>query len=508
MDDFSGAKELVSRQYVDQRAPLLSFAGTGSPEGNVSAPVGSIYTDTAATNGAIRWVKASGTGNTGWRNDYGDTTAALEAKADKSELAAKADKSYVDEGRWKKSNLWSADTLDSLPEGTHEVNNSSIALSLGIPYGIPGSITIYNVGGARTASYITNHATKPREYINSRVSGAWSDWSRHASAADLEVKADKSSLSGLATEEYVDDSIAGISPSDPPAPAVNMALLGAPVTPWESAGIVTNYAQGELYLEQVTTQINNVQRVKIGSTHLGKDITAIVIGDTSKPVVMLEGGIHGNEVAPREALYIWARKAAQYRTWMDDICLVIIPTINGDRTGHNRENAQSVDINRSFGDASTPESQAVISAFDTYQPVFYLSCHEFEWSTSENEIETGNSDFEGLAENIRTESVRVESAIWQAVRALGASVGSYPASQIPGPGEPITTARTWASVVKSTPAVLIETGGGLYPKTYAKHIGVHPARYNPPLDRRVDLYLASLDAALGEVGAIISEKSV
>ena len=47
--------------------------GSGSPEGNVSAPVGSIYTDSAATAGAVRWIKASGTGTTGWRVDWGDT---------------------------------------------------------------------------------------------------------------------------------------------------------------------------------------------------------------------------------------------------------------------------------------------------------------------------------------------------------------------------------------------------------------------------------------------------
>ena len=51
----------------------LGYRGTGSPEGKVTAPVGSVYTDTAATNGAIRWVKTSGTGNTGWRVEYGDT---------------------------------------------------------------------------------------------------------------------------------------------------------------------------------------------------------------------------------------------------------------------------------------------------------------------------------------------------------------------------------------------------------------------------------------------------
>ena len=51
----------------------LGYRGTGSPEGKVAAPVGSTYTDSAATNGAIRWVKSSGTGNTGWRVEYGDT---------------------------------------------------------------------------------------------------------------------------------------------------------------------------------------------------------------------------------------------------------------------------------------------------------------------------------------------------------------------------------------------------------------------------------------------------
>lgn len=47
--------------------------GTGSPEGVVAAPVGSIYTDTAATNGAIRWIKETGTGTTGWQVEFGDT---------------------------------------------------------------------------------------------------------------------------------------------------------------------------------------------------------------------------------------------------------------------------------------------------------------------------------------------------------------------------------------------------------------------------------------------------
>lgn len=49
------------------------MSGTGSPESVVTAPVGSTWIDTAATTGAIKWIKATGTGNTGWVVEYGDT---------------------------------------------------------------------------------------------------------------------------------------------------------------------------------------------------------------------------------------------------------------------------------------------------------------------------------------------------------------------------------------------------------------------------------------------------
>ena len=41
-------------------------AGTGSPEGVVAAPVGTLYVDTSGGTGTTLYVKESGTGNTGW----------------------------------------------------------------------------------------------------------------------------------------------------------------------------------------------------------------------------------------------------------------------------------------------------------------------------------------------------------------------------------------------------------------------------------------------------------
>lgn len=427
--------------------------------------------------------------------------------AAKSDLTPKADTSYVDEGRWRKSLVMHEDTLDSLAEGVHEVRSGSVANSLGIPYGVIGTLEIVDTGGARNALYISNHALRPRVYANARVNETWSGWKMQANWDDLDTKADISSLSGLATEQYVDDAIAGISPNDPPAPAINMALLGAPVTPWESAGIVTNYDQGELYLEQLKTQFVFVKKVTVGQTYQGRDINALVIGDDTKPVVMIECGTHGNEVASREAVMIWARKAAQYRTWMDDICLVIIPTVNGDRTGHNRENAQSKDINRDFGNFETSEAQAVRDAFDTYNPVFYLCCHEFEHTSDVNDIETSSpSNYAWFTnQQIIDDTDRVVGKIWTAVQDKGATVDHYYTTGATEPEGPVDTAMSWLMRVKEIPSVLIETAGGLYPKTYSNQVGVHPARYNPPLDRRVDLYLAALDAALSEIAEIVTE---
>ena len=47
--------------------------GTGMPNGQVEAPIGTTYVDMNVTNGALKWIKHSGTGNTGWKVLIGDT---------------------------------------------------------------------------------------------------------------------------------------------------------------------------------------------------------------------------------------------------------------------------------------------------------------------------------------------------------------------------------------------------------------------------------------------------
>ena len=47
--------------------------GTGSPEGRITAKIGTTYIDVNATNGALAWIKRQGDGNTGWQVFWGDT---------------------------------------------------------------------------------------------------------------------------------------------------------------------------------------------------------------------------------------------------------------------------------------------------------------------------------------------------------------------------------------------------------------------------------------------------
>jgi hypothetical protein len=47
--------------------------GTGSPEGRITAEIGTTYVDVNVTNGALKWIKEKGSGNTGWKVLIGDT---------------------------------------------------------------------------------------------------------------------------------------------------------------------------------------------------------------------------------------------------------------------------------------------------------------------------------------------------------------------------------------------------------------------------------------------------
>lgn len=63
-DAFIKALNSAEPYYIN--GGVFWFSGTGSPEGAITAPVGSLYSRTNGGAGTSFYVKESGTGNTGW----------------------------------------------------------------------------------------------------------------------------------------------------------------------------------------------------------------------------------------------------------------------------------------------------------------------------------------------------------------------------------------------------------------------------------------------------------
>jgi hypothetical protein len=64
--DGSTPTSLTTQQQVDAKIAALIRSGSGSPEGAVTAPPGTLYTNTLGGVGTTLYVKETGTGNTGW----------------------------------------------------------------------------------------------------------------------------------------------------------------------------------------------------------------------------------------------------------------------------------------------------------------------------------------------------------------------------------------------------------------------------------------------------------
>ena len=76
LSDGGGSVTLPSQPTSNAPAGQVNeyeIHGTGMPNGKVTAPVGTTYVDTNATNGALKWIKRRGTDNQGWEVLTGDT---------------------------------------------------------------------------------------------------------------------------------------------------------------------------------------------------------------------------------------------------------------------------------------------------------------------------------------------------------------------------------------------------------------------------------------------------
>lgn len=73
LSDGGGNVTLPTSTGPNNQANQYEIHGQGMPNGKITAPVGTTYVDTNATNGALKWIKRKGNDNQGWEVLTGDT---------------------------------------------------------------------------------------------------------------------------------------------------------------------------------------------------------------------------------------------------------------------------------------------------------------------------------------------------------------------------------------------------------------------------------------------------
>lgn len=130
-----------------------------------------------------------------------------------------------------------------------------------------------------------------------------------------------------------------------------------------------------------------LDKMVIGRSVLGRNITAVIIGNGSKNII-IDGCIHGNEKAAAfSALHIAELLVELYNSnpWWhlklkNDWKIIVIPVLNPDGFVANRRvNANGKDLNRQFPPGSNttePEAWALRWLMGNYTPTVYINLHE------------------------------------------------------------------------------------------------------------------------------------
>lgn len=130
----------------------------------------------------------------------------------------------------------------------------------------------------------------------------------------------------------------------------------------------------------------------IGETQEGKAIPLLIFSKPSyekaadvlkldKPVVWLQGQIHGNEPAGGEAMLGVARNLATGKLGeevLDKVSVVILPRFNGDGAyNYDRPTATNIDSNRDHLKFDNMETIAVHKAYNEFMPEVVVDAHEY-----------------------------------------------------------------------------------------------------------------------------------
>lgn len=160
------------------------------------------------------------------------------------------------------------------------------------------------------------------------------------------------------------------------------------------------------FLDTLRTLSTDIHVATFGRSPAGRDIPMAIVSRPlvrtaaeakrlNRPIVFLQGNIHGGEVEGKEALLAALRDLTRdrYLNVLDSLVLVVLPLYNADgndslgpqernrRSQHGpaligqRANGQGLDLNRDYIKAEAPETRASLAFFRAWEPDVFVDLH-------------------------------------------------------------------------------------------------------------------------------------
>lgn len=142
------------------------------------------------------------------------------------------------------------------------------------------------------------------------------------------------------------------------------------------------------YIKSLSRKNKNIHLKTIGKSTEGRDIPMLLFSkdsknprkDSHKPLIWIQGQIHGNEPAAGESTLVLAQWLADGTLGdvLEKVNVAIVPRVNPDGSYYfKRYTANDMDANRDYLKVEYPEVQKIHQAIDDYEPEVILDVHEY-----------------------------------------------------------------------------------------------------------------------------------
>ena len=193
------------------------------------------------------------------------------------------------------------------------------------------------------------------------------------------------------------------------------------VTPAEASGLsqTPRYDATIAWLRRLCDAAPELEMLSIGRTAEGRDIWMVVatlaggftpeaLRQTGQPILLAQAGIHAGEIDGKDAGMMLLRDltvTGRKRDLLERAHFLFVPILNAD--GHERfspharinqrgpsecgwrTTARNLNLNRDYTKLEAPETRAIVSALNTWQPDLYLDLHVTDGADYQYDITWG-----------------------------------------------------------------------------------------------------------------------